>query len=139
MERMPQYLSYEGIDLLSIDFSGLNSDEMRVLIEISKSFVSKCKPGSILFFVKVTGIKYTVKSIRDFTNFSKYNRDFAKATAIIGISREAQVLYNVALSLAGRDKSTIKFFDEGRDDEARMWLKSVIDNEKLKQDMEVPD
>lgn len=127
-ERKPYFLQYEGVDLLYLDFRNINNEELVPFLNECKIFISKCQPGNVLFLVDVTNFKYGIKNIRDFTNFSRFNEKFSKATAIIGMTKEMQMLYNVALSLAGRDKSRVKTFSTEL--EAKQWLKGIIDKEK---------
>ncbi len=129
-ERKPFYIQYEGLNLLYLDFKEIQNEEIPDFISICKAFVAKCEHESVLFLVNVHGMHYNMKTIRDFTNFSRYNSDFSKATAVVGMTKEMQVLYNVALSMAGRDKRYIKTFDSDDEEAAKAWLKNVIDEEK---------
>lgn len=130
MRQKPCFIRFQGVDLFYLDFKNIESEEVAQYLEESKALISKCPPDSILFLVDATGVNYSPKMIREFTNFSRFNGPFARATAIIGISNQIRLLYNVALSIAGRDKSKFKYFSERDDGEAKLWLKSMINNKK---------
>ncbi len=130
MVKKPCFIQFEGVDLYYLEFKGLSNEEVREYMEESKAIVSKCLPDSVLFLVNASGVNYTVKTIRDFTNFSRYNGHFARATAIMGLSPEMRMLYNVALAMANRDKSRFKFFSAQEESAAKIWLKSIAGKEK---------
>jgi|GEM_PF-1468137 hypothetical protein len=130
MAERPDFIQYEGVDLLSLRFSGMSVDEVRDYLEASKAVISKQPLKSVLFLVDVTGLNYNLKSIRDFTNFSRFNGEFSKATAVIGLTSEMRMLYKAALAMSGRDKSTVRFFSSGEENVAKAWLKGIIDKEE---------
>ncbi len=59
---------------------------------------------------------------------------FQRLWLFAGMTGEMQMLYNVALSLTGRDKNKIKNFSSEL--EAKQWLKSIIDKEKEEERLE---
>jgi hypothetical protein len=132
MDREPHYIDYEGIKLLYLDFSDMPNEKIRLFMEKCKKILRDLPQKSLLYLVNVKNMDYSVKSIKDFTNFSKFNDHFSKATAIIGMDSMKQTLYNVALAFSERDKKFIKTCNS--EDEAKAWLKSVLDSEKAKEE-----
>jgi hypothetical protein len=130
MDKKPDFIQYEGVDMLSLQFAGLSVEEVREYLEASKSVISKQPLKSVLFIVNVTGLNYNLKSIRDFTNFSRFNGEFSKATAVIGLTAEMRMLYKAALAMSGRDKSLVQFFSSGEENVAKAWLKGIVEKEK---------
>ncbi len=103
-------------------------------INVCKAFIAPLQTHGVLFLVNVDGMKYTIRTIRDFTNFSRFNAEFSKATAVVGMTKEMQTLYNVALAMAGRDKKYIKTFNADQVEAAKAWLKALVDEEKAAKD-----
>jgi hypothetical protein len=127
MDKMPCFVDYEELRLVYLDFSEMQTDVIPGFLEKCKDFVRNLPQKSVLFLVNAYHIDFTTKNIRDFTQFSKYNAYYAKATAVIGMDSVKQTLYNVALTLADRDKEKIQYFRNEEDGKA--WLKYMSEKD----------
>lgn len=122
MFEPPRLTEVQGVPMLSLDFRHKNAQEVADYILVCKPIIAKCPEGSVRFLVNVTGMNFGMRTVRDFTLFSKFNNPFAQATAIIGMTPQMQVLYNAALALAGRDKSRVRTVNT--EAEGIAWLAS---------------
>jgi hypothetical protein len=122
--REPVMIDWKGKEILYLDFRNLKGKDIDNFIVNCKKYISKLPEQSTLYLSNVEGMEYTFSSIRTFKSFSKYNESFLKASAIVGINKQMQMLYNVSLSLAHRDNSRVRTFNT--EVEAKEWLINAV-------------
>ncbi|MCX7821785.1 MAG: hypothetical protein N2258_08965 [Brevinematales bacterium] len=133
MERKPYFTEIEGERIIFLDYTNITPDEIPIFNQAIKEFLlncEECKEGEMFFLADSTGLKYTLRTIRDFTSLSKVTGKYSKATAIYGMTLEIKKLYNAALALAGRSKEQIQIFETKT--EAVGWLSRRISEEREK-------
>ncbi|MGC8765165.1 MAG: hypothetical protein ACP5QT_04695 [Brevinematia bacterium] len=135
MDRKPYFIEIEGEKVIFLDYKDILPEEIPDFNQKIKEFLfscEDCKKGEMYFLADSTGLKYTLKSIRDFTSLSKVTGEYSIATSIYGMTEEIMKLYKVALALAGRSKESISIFQTR--EEAINWLsKRIIEERKKKQ------
>ncbi len=133
MEREPYFTEIEGEKVIFLDYTNITPEEISVFNQKVKDFLfnsPECKEGSMFFLADSTGLKYKLKTIRDFVSLSKVTANYSIATAIYGITNDIMTLYNAALSLAGRSKDSVSIFKSRG--EAIEWLSKRIFEEREK-------
>ena len=133
MERKPYFTEINGEKVIFLDYSNITTDEITIFNQAIKDFLfnsKECKEGKMFFLADSSGLKYTLKTIRDFTSLSKVTGKYSLATAIYGMTLEMKTLYNAALALAGRNKEQIQIFETR--EQAIEWLSKRIIDEREK-------
>ena len=119
MEKV-QVVNYQGYKIIFIDFNGLKSvDEITLVIEIAKPFIRNNPTNSVYTLSNLNGMHFN-NSIRDlFTQFTGGNKEYVKASAIIGVSGLQNIMINAINKLTGRK---LKSFPDELS--AKNWLVS---------------
>ncbi len=103
MSRVQQ-LTYNGKQVFYMDFSGIKSEnEIVALINECKTHIRSKTPKSVYSLTNIRDMHFS-GSIKDhFSDFVKGNKDYIKASAVIGVDGLKQIVFNGLMKLTGRD------------------------------------
>ncbi len=117
MERVG-FVSHKGASILKVDLSGATSiEEKLATIKQAKGIISAHPPKSLLILTDVTGTTFNAKAVEEMKQYSSHNTPYVKASAVIGISGLARIIYDSVVRVIGR--SVVSFDTEAQ---ALDWL-----------------
>jgi len=96
-------INYRGIEIFYLDFSELKAEsEIQYLINDGKSLIRSQRVNSVYCLSNLENIHFS-SNIKDmFIEFVKGNKSFMKASAVIGVSGIAQIVFNGVMKITGR-------------------------------------
>jgi hypothetical protein len=86
-------MNYKGKKILSVDYKGLNEDEMIKLLEEESALIIKGKEN-ILYFGDFTNTVLTTKFVNRATELGKITEKLTTRGALVGITGMKAVLLN---------------------------------------------
>jgi len=117
MERVG-FIRHGGATILKVDLSHPSSiDESLATIKAAKAVIGTHPPKSLLILTDVTGATFNTKAVEEMKHYSSFNTPFVKASAVIGLSGLAKIIYDAVIKVIGRSVAT---FDT--EAEALDWL-----------------
>lgn len=122
MERV-KFIEHKGKRILHLDFSNLSGmSEVGSIISTAKPIISKEPPGSVLTLSDFSGSMQLKQQMSDpLKEFTKHNKPYVKAGAVLGVSGLMQVVFSAVLVVSGR--SNLKLFSDP--ESAKNWLAGV--------------
>ncbi|NJO89956.1 MAG: STAS/SEC14 domain-containing protein [Chloroflexia bacterium] len=111
---------FRGKRIVCMSFSNLRTEEeISAIIEVAKPIIRNSPPNSVYTITDIGGMHFNNK-IRDlFTDFTGGNKNFVKASAVIGASGLQNLMINGINKITGRKLKS--FPDESV---AKEWLVS---------------
>ena len=117
MERV-RFIRHNGVTILKVDLSHPTSiEENLAVIKQAKAVIGTHPPKSLLILTDVTGTTFNAKAVEEMKHYSAFNTPFVKASAVVGISRLAKIIYDAIVRVVGR--AVVSFDTEA---EALDWL-----------------
>jgi hypothetical protein len=117
MKRV-KFVRHNGVTLLKVDLSHPTSiDESLAAIKQAKAIIGTHPPKSLLILTDVTGTTFNAKAVEEMKHYSAFNTPYVRASAVVGISRLASIIYDAVVKVIGR--SVMSFDTEV---EASDWL-----------------
>jgi hypothetical protein len=117
MERVG-FIRHKDATILKVDLSHpANVEESLTVIKQAKAIIATHPPKSLLILTDVTGTTFNTKAVEEMKRYSAFNTPFVKASAVIGISGLARIIYDAVVKVIGR---TVVTFDT--EAEALDWL-----------------
>ena len=111
-------ITFEGKTILYLDFSGLRTEQdIASVINEGVAYIRSQPPCSVLTLSNVGAMHFNNQVKDMFIDFTKGNKEYMKASAVVGIEGFKQIVYNGVMMFAGRD---IKSFTNA--EEAKKWL-----------------
>lgn len=117
MKRL-EFFTYQGKQMLLIDFSHLQATEVLALITEAKQVVAQQPQQSLLTLTDVTQIGFNKEVIAALQEYALHNKPYVKAAAIVGIT---ELLKNVEESIQKASARQLKNF--ATREEAQAWLR----------------
>ncbi len=116
MERV-RFIEHKGKKILYIDFSNCSEEESLDVIEQGKKEVKSQPENSLLTLTNVNKTKYNSKVVGAFREFTKGNKPYVRAAAIIGLSKIKKMIFKAVKEFSQRPLQ--EFSDE---EKAKDWL-----------------
>jgi hypothetical protein len=116
MKRI-QLIDYKGKEIVYLDFSDCNVDEVFQIIEMAKKIIRVQPLNSVLTLTNVSGTKYNREAIQEMKEFANGNKPFVKAGAVIGIDGLKKIVYDAITRFSERN---LPAFDDI--EKAKNWL-----------------
>lgn len=114
----PQQVPYKGKTIFYMDFSNLiKEDEIFAMMNDCKTIIRTRTPKSIYALTNIENMHFNENIKTQFSEFAKGNKDFIKASAVVGVTGLKQIVFNGLMKLTGRD---IRSFNEK--ESALEWL-----------------
>jgi hypothetical protein len=115
-----QIIEYQGKKIFFIDFSNLKSfDEINEVTKEAKLYIHSQTPKTVFTLTSVEGTHFNNEIKEMFTEYVKSNKNYVKASAVIGVSGLKQIMYNTMMRLTGRDTRSFDTIEQ-----AKTWLVS---------------
>jgi len=115
-----QTIEYLGKKIFFIDFSNLKTfEEINAVTKEAKSYIHSQPPKSVSTLTSVEATHFNNEIQRMFTEYIKSNKNYVKASAVIGVTGLKQILYNTMMKLSGRDTRSFDTIEL-----AKSWLVS---------------
>ena len=117
MERVG-FITHDGATILKVDLSHpANVEENLATMRKAKEVIGAQPPRSLLIMTDVTGTLFNIAAVEEMKRYSAFNTPFVKASAVIGISGLARIIYDAVVKVIGRSVATFKTEGEALD-----WL-----------------
>jgi hypothetical protein len=117
MAERVQFITHRGKEVLSIDFSATNPDEMLQLMETAKRIISQRPEGSVRTLTNVERAHYNRVVSDAMKDYVAHNKPYVLAGAVVGLDGLKTVIFNFLNRVTGR---TLKAFEDV--DSAKNWL-----------------
>jgi hypothetical protein len=112
------FIRHGDATILRVDLSGPASVEDNLAtIQQAKAVIGTHPPKSLLILTNVTGTVFNTKAVEEMKQYSAFNTPFVKASAVVGISGLAKIIYDAVVKVIAR--SVARFDTEA---EALDWL-----------------
>lgn len=112
------FVDYKGKRILLEDFSNVRKeDELDALIWDAEKVVHQQQPNSLLVCVDLTNSTFGPKASQSSKEASKSNTPYIKASALVGMNKLMEIIFNSIRSLTGRNLVSFKTREEAYD-----WL-----------------
>ncbi len=119
MERV-RFITHGTATILKVDLSHpADVEENLATIKRAQAIIGSQPPRSLLILTDVTGTLFNTKGVEEMKRYSAFNTPFVKASAVIGLSGLAKIIYDGVVKVIGR--SVARFDSEA---EALDWLAS---------------
>jgi hypothetical protein len=112
-----QIIDYKGKEIIYLDFSDCNVNEVFEIIEMAKKIIRAQPLNSVLTLTNVSGTKYNREVIQVMKEFANDNKPFVKAGAVVGIDGLKKVVYDAITRFSERN---LPAFDDN--EKAKDWL-----------------
>lgn len=122
MENMSKvnFIEHQGKKILHIDMSNCMETEVLSIIEEAKKIILTLPEKSVLILTDVTHARYNAAVVTAMQEFTKINRPYVKASAVLGINAIKKIIFNKIMEFSERK---LNAFDTA--DKAKEWLVSV--------------
>ncbi len=112
------FVRHGGATILKVDLSHpSNVEENLATLKHAKAIVGTHPPKSLLMLTDVTGTVFNPRAVEEMKQYSAFNTPYVKASAVVGLSGVARVIYDAVVRVIGRSVAT---FDT--EAEALDWL-----------------
>lgn len=112
-----KFINHGGKDILFLDFTGCNTNEVLAIIEESKKIIRTRPEGSLLTLTDVTNARFNEVVTERMKELTAYNKPYVKAAAIIGIAGFKKIIFEAVMMFS---KRKIHIFENVH--EAKEWL-----------------
>lgn len=115
-----QTMLHKGKTIFYMDFTGLKAEEdIMLVVNESKAYI-RSKPFKTIYTLANIEDMHFNPVIREiFVDFVKGNKEYVRASAVVGVNGLKQILFNGIMKLTGRDIRSINTIEEAKD-----WLVS---------------
>ena len=116
MERI-KFVSHKGKQILAVDISDCNVDEVLQIIDESGKIITQQPPHSLLVVSTVKNAQFNRAVVSRMKTFLNENRPYILKSAVVGVSGLQRVVYLSVTKITGRN---IPAFDDI--EQAKDWL-----------------
>ena len=119
MERV-EFIEYKGKKILKIDMSNCLENEVFSVIEQAKKVIFTQPQNSLLTLTDVTHARYNASVVAAMQVFTKENKRYVRAAAVVGINSIKRIIFNKIMEAAERELNAFENAEK-----AKEWLVSV--------------
>ncbi|MCP4653076.1 MAG: hypothetical protein GY858_06820 [Candidatus Omnitrophica bacterium] len=112
-----RFITHKGEEILYVDWSDSNSEEVLSLIKEARALIDARLKGSILTLTNVTNVNLDPDAIRAVQLFTRDNKDYVAAAALVGITEIQKIILEGVAKFSERNFKVFKALDEAKD-----WL-----------------
>lgn len=116
MERI-QFIQHQGKQILHLDFTHAKADEVLQLIREATNVIAAQPAKSLRTLTDVTDMKFNTEAAEALKEFTRHNKPYVTASAVVGITGLKQIIYNAVVKFSGRN--LVAFDSAGK---AKDWL-----------------
>lgn len=115
---------HRGRQILFLDFSGCRINEFFKTIEEAKKLIREQPQNSVLTLTDVTAARYNSEVVQALKEFTKGNKPFVRAGAVIGIDGLKRIIYNSVMYFSGRNLTAFDDTEKAKDWLVEQWKAS---------------
>jgi hypothetical protein len=108
---------HKGRQILFLDFSGCSVEDFPIIIKEAEKLIRVEPENSVLTLTDVTGAKYNIGVTEELKEFTKGNKPFVKAGAVVGLDALKKIIYNSVMHFSGRNLLAFNDIEKAKD-----WL-----------------
>ncbi|HEX3043471.1 MAG TPA: hypothetical protein VHY08_01850 [Bacillota bacterium] len=119
MERF-KLITHKGKTVIRCDLTDFNiytKEKLQETMDQVKAEIAKHPPGSVLILTDLTGVRFDIEIVKKFTDFTRDNKPYIKASAVLGVAGLMQSAFYSVKRNALRD-----IFSFASEVEALDWL-----------------
>jgi hypothetical protein len=116
MKRV-NYISHKGRQILFLDCSGCKAEDFPTIIKEAGKLIRVEPPNSVLTLTDVTGARYNLEVTESLKEFTKGNKPFVTAGAVVGLDALKKIVYNGVMHFSGRNLLAFDDIEKAKD-----WL-----------------
>jgi len=116
MERI-QFIQHKGKQLLHLDLADAKASEVVQLVRDAMPVIADQPVRSLRTLTDVTNMKFNGEATEALKQFTKHNKPYVIAGAVVGVTGLKQIIYNAVLKFSGRNLVAFDTLDEAKD-----WL-----------------
>ncbi|SRR5713101_3522048 len=117
MEERIRFISYRGRQILLVDGSNCNAEEVAKLARLAPTYVRAQPLGSVLLMADFTGATVDKAALPSIKEATVYDRPYLKRSAWVGAEALPKIFYENIKTFSQRDLPTFKTREE-----ALEWL-----------------
>jgi len=106
MNKHIKLIEYKSKSILYTDFSGQKHSQVFIIMAELQKIVSNHPEKSVLALTNVFETEYNTEIIQAMKEFLKHNQPYVKASAVIGLGKYYQIIFQGILTLTGRSVNT---------------------------------
>jgi hypothetical protein len=111
------FIQHKRIEILLLDFSYCGVSEAIGIIHDGKKIIRSQPEDSVLTLTDVTGARYNLEVIEKLKDFTKGNKAYVKASAVVGLDGLKKIVYNAVVRFSRRNLSVFDDIQKAKD-----WL-----------------
>ena len=112
-----KFIEHKDKKILFIDFSNCDEKQVLEVIEEARPVVKGQPEKSVLTLTDVTGTKYNSEVVQALKEYTKENKPYVKAGAVVGLNRIKKMVYNAVMEFSGRTLHAVDSIEKAKD-----WL-----------------
>lgn len=117
MEHRIQFVEHNGTRLLHLNLSNAGAQDVINVINKATPVIAAQPERSIRTLTDVTGLTFNHEATEALKQFTRHNKPYVIAGAVVGVTGLKQIIYNSVLKFSGRNIVAFNTLDE-----AKNWL-----------------
>lgn len=111
------FTEHKGKKILHIDMSNCMEDEVLAIIEEAKKIIRAQPEKSVFTMTDVTHTRYNAAVVAALQEYTKGNKPYVKAAAVLGINSIKKIVFNKIMEFSERELMAHESADKAKD-----WL-----------------
>lgn len=111
------FIEHKGKEILFIDFSNSELDEVLKIIEESKVVIKSKPQNSLLTLTDVSNTSFNENITEAFKEYTIHNKPYVKAGAVVGVTGLRKIIYMAVAKFSGRNLALLDDIEQ-----AKEWL-----------------
>ncbi len=112
-----KFIKHREKDILLLDFSNAQTDEVLTIIEDAKRVISESPEQSLLTLTDVTNARFNEQVGEGMKKFTMHNKPYVKAGAVVGITGLKRIIFGAVMAFS---KRKLESFEDR--EQAKQWL-----------------
>lgn len=115
-----QFITYQSIEILFIDFSySTSKEEILRIIDETKRLIATRAYSSVFTLTDITNAYFDSEITQALKQLAAHNRPYVKAGAVVGVTNIRRIIYNAVLFFSKRHLEICEDLES-----AKAWLVS---------------
>ena len=115
-----EFIDHNGVQILSIDWSGAASWEIREAMHAAKRMIAAQPRRSVRTLTNVTDVQMDNATMEMLRDYIAHNKPYVLAGAVVGLNDLKMIAFNLFNRVTGRNLRAMDDVDAAKD-----WLASV--------------
>jgi hypothetical protein len=112
-----RFITYEGKNILHLDFSHCKAEEILNTITEAKKVIATHPEQSLLTLTDVTDARFNDAVTQEMKSFTAHNLPYVRAGAVVGVTGLKRIIFQAVIAFSGRKLSTFDSIEK-----AKQWL-----------------